>query len=245
MYEDVKALLNTGEYDFLREHPFFGNNLMILTLAGSQAYGTSIKGSDLDIRGVCCENKSSLLGLSSFGTYRSNTTDTVIYGFKKFVGMLCSCNPNVLEIIGTHPDQILLLTEEGKMLRNNLNLFITQAAGASYGGFAKQQEKEFSKMFSEDHPKKFKSAMHLIRVVTMGIEMLEGKGLHVYRPDREYLLNIRNGKYTKEELLSMYADLSAKFTYAKENTALPKGPDMKRVEELVITINERILKQKY
>jgi predicted nucleotidyltransferase len=244
MYKDINTILNTKDYDFLHTHPFFGNNIMLLALAGSQAYGTSVEGSDLDIRGVCYENKSTLLGLDKFETYRSNTTDTVIYGFKKLVTMLCSCNPNVLEIIGTHPDQILLLTEEGKMLRNNLNLFITQAAGASYGGFAKQQEKEFAKMFSEDHPKKFKSAMHLIRVVTMGIEMLEGKGLHVYRPDREYLLDIRNGKYTQAELLDMYTELSNKFTYAKEHTSLPKEPDMKKVEELVITINERILKKK-
>ena len=153
--EDIKVLLNTQEYDFLRTHEHFGNNLMLLALAGSQAYGTNILGSDLDIRGVSNETKTTLLGLDKFESYRSNTTDTVIYGFKKLVTMLCSCNPNVLEIIGTHPDHILLLTEEGKMLRNNLNLFITQAAGASYGGFAKQQEKEFLKMFSEDHPKKY------------------------------------------------------------------------------------------
>jgi hypothetical protein len=39
-------------------------------------------------------------------------------------------------------------------------------------------------------------------------------------------------------------ELRNKFTYAKEHTSLPKEPDMKKVEELVITINERILKKK-
>jgi len=241
--EEIKDLLTTFEYDFLRTHEHMGNNIMLLALAGSQAYGTSIEGSDLDIRGITAETKSTLLGLKNFESYRSNVNDTVIYGFKKTVSMLINCNPNVLEIIGTDPEHVLYLSEEGKMLRNHLNLFITQNAGASYGGFVKQQEKEFLKFFDENNPKKYKSAMHLIRVITMGSEMLEGKGLHVYRPDREYLLSIRNGKYTFEELCDLYNNLNNKFQYAKNNAAIPKEPDMNKIEELVITINERVLKR--
>ena len=45
-----------------------------------------------------------------------------------------------------------------------------------------------------------KHAMHLVRLLIMGIEILEGKGINTYREkDREQLLEIRNGKYQKED----------------------------------------------
>lgn len=53
------------------------------------------------------------------------------------------------------------------------------------------------------------------------------------------------GKYQKEdhtfrnELLS---DFEKRLYYAAENTALPEEPDMSKVQELVMTINERVVR---
>lgn len=47
-----------------------------------------------------------------------------------------------------------------------------------------------------------KHAMHLVRLLRMGEEILKGEGVNVRRPDAQYLLDIRNGKYSYEEIVS-------------------------------------------
>jgi len=81
--QDIKDRLNTDKYEFLRTDPRLGENILILTTAGSIAYGTNVDTSDIDIRGVTIETKQDLLGLSSFEQFEDRITDTVIYGLKR------------------------------------------------------------------------------------------------------------------------------------------------------------------
>ena len=50
--EAIKKKLQTEEYDFLRKDKNLGNQMMILTLGGSHAYGTDKEGSDLDAASI-------------------------------------------------------------------------------------------------------------------------------------------------------------------------------------------------
>lgn len=51
-----KDLLLNEEYNFLRENEHLGDNIILLGLGGSHAYGTNIEGSDIDIRALfVCE----------------------------------------------------------------------------------------------------------------------------------------------------------------------------------------------
>lgn len=54
---DFKKLLKQPEYDFLRTNEHLGDNICLLTLGGSHAYGTNVEGSDVDIRGVAMGEK--------------------------------------------------------------------------------------------------------------------------------------------------------------------------------------------
>lgn len=88
-----------------------------------------------------------------------------------------------------------------------------------------------------------KHAMHLIRLLIMGSEILEGRPVQTYREkDREFLLKIRDGKYTYDQIFEMVDKYEKKFKYAADNTNLPAKPDFNKVEELVIAINERMFK---
>ena len=49
---DYRKVLETKDYDFLRNEPLLKDNILFLTIAGSHAYGTNVETSDLDIRGV-------------------------------------------------------------------------------------------------------------------------------------------------------------------------------------------------
>jgi predicted nucleotidyltransferase len=94
----------------------------------------------------------------------------------------------------------------------------------------------------KDEPHLLKHAMHLIRLFLMGIEILEGKGVNTYREyDRELLLDIRDGKYSYEQIFEMVDEYEKKFKYAGDNTSLPQKPDYNKVEEMIMEINRSVI----
>lgn len=94
-----------------------------------------------------------------------------------------------------------------------------------------------------------KHAMHLIRLFMMAIDIL-GKGeINTYRKkEQELLLSVRRGEYQKEdgtfreEFYDIVADYEKKLDYAAEHTILPDEPDMERVEEFVMGVNELVVR---
>ena len=94
-----------------------------------------------------------------------------------------------------------------------------------------------------------KHAMHLIRLFMMALDILEKGEINTYRAkEHDLLMDIRFGKYQKEDgtfqdsFYEMLSDFEKRLHYAAENTDLPEEPDMKRVQELVMTINERVVR---
>jgi hypothetical protein len=92
-----------------------------------------------------------------------------------------------------------------------------------------------------------KHAMHLIRLYLMCLDILEKEKVVTYREERDFLLEIRNGKYMNEdgtyrsEFFDMVNDLEKRLQYAKENTSLPKTPNHRRIEEFVMDVNMKSL----
>ena len=104
--EAIKKKLQTEEYDFLRKDKNLGNQMMILTLGGSHAYGTDKEGSDLDVRGIAANTKQDILLGTDFEQVVDVDTDTTIYSFQKMISLLASNNPNTMEILGCKEDII-------------------------------------------------------------------------------------------------------------------------------------------
>ena len=94
-----------------------------------------------------------------------------------------------------------------------------------------------------------KHAMHLIRLFMMALDILEKGEIHTYREkEHDLLMDIRFGKFQKEDgtfhesFYDMLSDFEKRLHYAAENTDLPEEPDMPKVQELVMTINERVVR---
>ena len=94
-----------------------------------------------------------------------------------------------------------------------------------------------------------KHAMHLIRLFLMALDILEKGEIKTYREkEHNLLMDIRFGKYQKEDgtfkdsFYDMLADFEKRLRYASENTDLPEKPDMNRVQEMVMTMNERVVR---
>ena len=137
--EQIKKKLKTSEYDFLREDKNLGDNIILLTLGGSHAYGTNNENSDLDVRGCALNSKMQILTNENFEQFVNEVTDTTIYSFNKLISLLSNCNPNTIELFGNKPDHYLYVSEIGKELIDNSHLFLSKRAAYSFGGYATAQ----------------------------------------------------------------------------------------------------------
>ncbi len=335
------ALLSGEKYAFLRENEHLGRHIMLLGLAGSYAYGTNTTESDVDIRGVALNSKRDLIGLSAFEQYVDEETDTTIYGFRKTIELLLSCNPNLLELLGLAERNYFYVSPLGQLLLDDRQVFLSKRAIRSFGGYADQQlrrlqnalardsypqaEKEYhiwrtlqntladmehryssfdggqirlyldqptqpdweqeiymdvtldhyplrdyQNIWGELHnivrdydklgkrnKKKDdlhlnKHAMHLIRLMMTAVDILEKGEIITYREaEHDLLMAIRRGDYQdgyggfRGEFYELLAEYEKRLARAAAETSLPDAPDMRAVEELVMTINEKVVKDEF
>lgn len=137
--EEIKNLLHTPAYEFLTTDPKLGSSIILLGLGGSYAYGTNIETSDVDIRGIAMNSSHDLLIGRDFEQVVETNTDTTIYSLDKIFKLLTNCNPNVIELLGLMPEQYLLMTDVGKELIAHRQLFLSQKAIVTFGGYASMQ----------------------------------------------------------------------------------------------------------
>lgn len=99
------------------------------------------------------------------------------------------------------------------------------------------------------HDKLGKHMMHLIRLYLMCLDILERKQIVTKRPEHDVLMDIRNGKYLDKnnqpipEFYDMVDDFEKKLKYAADNTDLPDKPDYKKIDELLASVNERVIRE--
>ena len=137
--DNIKSMLASADYDFLRNNEHLGNNIILLTLGGSHAYGTNIETSDVDIRGCALNAKDEILTNKNFEQFVNENTDTTIYSFNKLINLLTNVNPNTIEMLGCKPEHYLYLSPIGKELLDNRHLFLSKKCVHSFGGYANAQ----------------------------------------------------------------------------------------------------------
>ena len=137
--EQIKEKVKSKEYDFLRTNKHLWNNIILLTLGGSHAYGTNNENSDLDIRGCALNSKMQILTNANFEQFVNEETDTTIYSFNKLISLLSNVNPNTIEMLGNKPEHYFYVSPIGKELIDNAHLFLSKKAIYSFGGYANQQ----------------------------------------------------------------------------------------------------------
>lgn len=97
-----------------------------------------------------------------------------------------------------------------------------------------------------------KHAMHLIRLMMTAVDILEkGEIITCREHEHELLMAIRNGHYQdgqggfRGEFYELLADYEKRLARAAAETVLPDAPDMRAVEELVMTVNEKVVKDDF
>ena len=89
-----------------------------------------------------------------------------------------------------------------------------------------------------------KHGYHLVRLLRMGVEILEEAVVRVKRPDREELMEIREGVWSYERLLEEADRLEEKCARVYAHSPLPENPNMDLIERLAVSLIERRLTHK-
>lgn len=172
---DFRKIMNSQEYDFLRNHPRLGKRIILMGLGGSYAYGTNNENSDIDFRGITLNLPSDLLGLTEFEQYEDDNTDTVIYSFNKIVKLLLECNPNTIELLGLDEEQYLIKNALGQELLEHKSLFLSKRAAKSFGGYASAQLRRLQNAIARDSMPQQEREQHIYNSVKNALEDLQRK----------------------------------------------------------------------
>ncbi len=217
-------------------------------------------GGDRDELGVCIEPLEVGIGFSDFEQYiyrsaaereqehdaksQSGDLDLTIYGLKKFLRLCLKGNPTVIQLLFV--EKAIRRDANGARLQELAPLLVSKAAGGAFLGYLQAQRMRFTgerggshgAVHSEDREKygyDTKYAMHMLRLGYQGVEILSTGKLTFPVPERDFLLNVRQGKSSTQEILSRTGELEREIKdLIKNSDILPEEPDRDGVEEWMI-----------
>jgi len=115
-------------------------HLLLKAISGSRAYNLDVATSDTDIKGIFVLPQKELYGLSYTEQVSNETNDEVYIEIGRFIELLCTNNPNILELLSTpqhavlfrHPLMVLIKPEG----------FLSKLCFVTFAGYANTQIKK-------------------------------------------------------------------------------------------------------
>jgi hypothetical protein len=111
-------------------------------IVGSQAYGIATPTSDVDVKGVFMMPLDGLLNFDYVEQVSDEKNDTTYYELRRFLHLIQSNNPNILELLNLPQDCILHKDPIFDMVLEQKEQFISKICKYSFGGYAVEQIKK-------------------------------------------------------------------------------------------------------
>jgi len=219
------------------------------------------KASDVDILGVFMAPKEYYIGLDSNKKFTPTTItikeqvgdiqyDCVFYEIRHFVDMILKCNPNVITALWIKPTHAILSSIPfGQFLINKSSFISKKLIYRSFTGYANGQMHEIQKALVNNRSSKKRkdiiekcgydtkhaaSMAHSLHVV---LEALQVGKLNVFRyNDADQLIDIKLGKWSKDELISYTEEMLCKIDKAYEKSTIRELVDMDLAEKILMDI---------
>ena len=233
------GLLDRPEYQNLLKHENLGENICLLTVGGSHAYGLANENSDIDIRGIAVRTAEDILGMHHFDGFNQVTenTDIQIYTVDKFVSLALKGNVNVLEILFVDPSNILLCDGFGRYLLNIKEQFLSNDIYKSLRGTIRSHLKTYEKTGNE------KFLRHAARLTAMAYDLFQ-KGEFIVEVDKMLsyksewqVIHSKAMQNNGVECILQYCD--GILEYCLEHSILEDHVDALMADNLVININRK------
>lgn len=243
----VEVSVRRSEIELLREYQTDGlaprggvdeyglhDHIIYRCVIGSRAYGLENDASDTDYRGIYlapAELQWSLFGAPE--QLENHEAQECFWELQKFIVLALKANPNVLECLYTP------LVEHAAPLATELlsmrDVFLSKLIYQTYNGYVLSQFKKIGRDLRNRGAIKWKHAMHLIRLLLSGIQVLR-EGFVPVRVDayRDRLLAIRSGEMEWDDVEAWRLALHGEFDGAFQRTTLPHRPDYERANDFLI-----------
>jgi len=234
----------------------YANNLIHLFRGGSDLHGAQIANKhDDDWYGVFIEPPDMVLGLkeyphyvwSSAGDTKRNEPgdmDICFYSLRKWAGLAAKGNPTCLSYlfaqntIGTGDVDLW-----GEVVAHK-SMFLSKACAEQFRGFALAQRQRYMGERGQgkhgqrpELEEKFgfdtKAAMHVMRLLGEGIELMQAGKITYPRPNKDILIAVREGKYDQAFLKDMTDTLFADLDRAQRESDLPDQVDRNEVSKFL------------
>lgn len=269
--EEVKDYINSStEYDFLRDYPHkiafltLGGSYAYGT--NTEDSDIDLRGVFLS------DKREILLNDSTKLVDTKKDTDTVMYTLKKYVDLCAKGNPTMLELLYFAPDRYLYVSDIGMELIKNRDMFLSKRVYHAVIGCVKSFMGNTlysyypSMVLSEETLKErknkaCKAMMYAVRMLINGINIMKYKEIiplqeevlndlqeirsGIYGEDsicyegvRENLMMFQPDKELRSKIAMLHNDLILAFTTA----TLPDEPDWDRINNFLMTTNERIVR---
>ena len=171
---------------------------------------------------------------------------------RRFFSIAATGNPNILEVLYAEEPSRLYTSPLGRVLLDHRHLFLSRRVCETYRGYARTQGEYMTRLVesgaSTSNPHRqalrdkygydCKFAMHLVRILRTGQEILSEGVVNVWRKDAEELVAIRNGAWTFPEVLAYAEDAAQKILDLRSKSILPEQPDTDVLNKLCQDITE-------
>jgi len=247
----------------MRLNEVFGDwnyHIIAIAITGSKAYGIAQPDSDTDVMGIFLPPEEYLLGVKHVEQVMLNKKESGIEGtmfsFSKWYNLMLQQNPNVLELLWHEENNYVYRDEEyWPILLAERGNFLSKKLKHSYGGYAYAQMQRLKKLNENvnqnksrlENIEKFgydvKAAGHVFRLLNTALDALVEHEIIVLRPERHFILAIREGKYTLDELQKMSNEKIALIDDAYIKSTLRNKVDMVHAKEIELTIIKERIKE--
>lgn len=217
------------------------SNVIYRCVVGSRAYGLDEANSDIDRRGIYLPPADMHWSLGGVPEQLENKENEECYWeLRKFLILALKANPNILECLYTP------LVETQTALADELlsmrSIFLSRLVYQTYNGYVMSQFKKLEQDLRNQGSIKWKHAMHLIRLLLSGVTALK-EGYVPVRVEqyREWLLAIRRGEVSWEEVNAWRLKLHQEFDKALSETRLPERPDYQKANDFLIKARRQMV----
>ncbi len=236
------------------------NDVIHLFVGGSELHGAKVGSTDdLDIYGVFLEQPEEALGLaprphfiwSTASDDRRNGPDDVditLYSLRRWAYLAAKGNATALHFL--FADATAVSAPAWNVIQASTALFLGKHSATQFLGFAGNQRKritgeagrgkkgrrpEYECMHGYDS----KAAMHCLRLYFECIELMQQGKITLPRPERDLLIEVRQGYYTLEQFGEMADNLHRQAEQATLSSPLPDAVDLNAVSKLVADVHRR------
>jgi predicted nucleotidyltransferase len=246
--EPLRLILSLG-------FPLDRADLIHAFVGGSALHGVKLRGTDdTDVYGIYIERPWLALGIESMEHFVASTSPltrrnvagdvhVMCYSLRRWAGLAAKGNPTILHSLFTPAGRG---ETEWSSILGRREIFLARAHARKYLGYADAQLKrmcgqrgagkhgqrpEVIGKFGYDS----KAAMHTLRLLYEGIELMKDHWVTLPRPakERELLLAVRRGEWSEDRVLRRANQLMRILRESAAASSLPEAVDLELVSKLV------------